>query len=38
MAPSWHQVGTVAPTDDQAEEALAITLDAEALLKKAEKR
>jgi hypothetical protein len=39
MAPSWHRVGTVAPTSDaQAEEALAVTIDAEAILKKLDTR
>ena len=36
MSPSWHQAGTeLAPTE---EEALAVTLDTAAILKKAEKR
>jgi hypothetical protein len=38
MAPSWHQAGTELAPTDQAEEALALTADAEAILKKLDKR
>jgi hypothetical protein len=37
-APSWHQAGTELAPTDQAAEALALTADAEAILKKFDKR
>jgi hypothetical protein len=38
MALSWHQAGTELAPTDQAEEALALTADTEAILKKLDKR